>query len=386
MTKTATTTTKAGPRRNVGEVIKRGARWSIRYYDSRGRRRLESSGSTNREDAEKLLRRRLSAKDHGVQPEAAAGRLTVKEALDDVLNHMRMNGLRSRPNVEANINSYLLPWFGERRKMTTITTATIRQYTTERLGAGYMPATINRELAILRRAFNLAVRAGRLMTKPHVEMLRENNTRKGFLDPHAHAAIVKSLPGYAAAPIQFAYITGWRLRSEVLTLTWNQVDFAGRQVQLDPGTTKNREGRAFPFTGALEELMLAQKAQYESMKGAGKLCPWVFPFRQDGHPRDGEKQQSLRKVWMSACKAAGFPGMVIHDMRRSAVRTFERAGVPRSVAMSLIGHKTESIYRRYAIVPGSVSKQQEESEFRSYVCGCQWQPMSDHSLQASSSA
>ena len=47
----------------------------------------------------------------------------------------------------------------------------------------------------------------------------------------------------------------------------------------------------------------------------------------------------------------------IHDMRPSAVRTFERAGVPRSVAMSIVGHKTESIYRRYAIVDEAMKRE-----------------------------
>ncbi len=66
---------------------------------------------------------------------------------------------------------------------------------------------------------------------------------------------------------------------------------------------------------------------------------------------------TFRTAWKNACKAAGCPGKLIHDMRRSAVRTFERAGVPRSVAMSIVGHKTESIYRRYAIVDEAMQRE-----------------------------
>jgi integrase len=55
-------------------------------------------------------------------------------------------------------------------------------------------------------------------------------------------------------------------------------------------------------------------------------------------------------VWKTACKAAGVPGRLAHDFRRTAVRNLERRGVPRSVAMKITGHRTEAVYRRYAIV------------------------------------
>jgi integrase len=65
---------------------------------------------------------------------------------------------------------------------------------------------------------------------------------------------------------------------------------------------------------------------------------------------DGSPIKDFRKAWETACEKAGYPGKLFHDFRRSAVRTLERSGVPRSTAMAMVGHKTESIYRRYAIV------------------------------------
>jgi integrase len=66
--------------------------------------------------------------------------------------------------------------------------------------------------------------------------------------------------------------------------------------------------------------------------------------------RDGRPVGSFRKAWASACKAAGVRGLLFHDLRRSAVRNFERAGVSQAVAMKITGHKTASVYRRYRIV------------------------------------
>ncbi|HYS18212.1 MAG TPA: tyrosine-type recombinase/integrase [Candidatus Binatia bacterium] len=66
--------------------------------------------------------------------------------------------------------------------------------------------------------------------------------------------------------------------------------------------------------------------------------------------RNGKPIKDYRSAWQNACEAAGLPGRIPHDFRRTAVRNLERAGVSRSVAMKLTGHKTEAVYRRYAIV------------------------------------
>ncbi len=376
-------TTKQQQRRNVGEIILRGRIYWIRYYDLRGLRRFETTKSTDPADAEKQLRKRLSAKDAGVLPEAAIGKLTLKEATDDVIADYKTNGRKSLADVEGKIRLHLHPFFGERRKMTSITTASLREFVAERQDAGAKPAEINRELAVLRRAFNLAVQAGRLLQKPHFPMLKERNTRKGFLEREQIDRICAALEatdgppltmtkdharsrrqqdqrtpardGRKRAPelanvVRFAYATGWRTASEVLPLEWRQVDWEGRCVRLDPGTTKNGEGRSFPFTTDIEKVLKDQLAIHEAMKANGTIVPYVFH-------RDGEPIKYFRAAWERACTVAGCPGALVHDMRRSAVRTFERAGVPRSVAMSIVGHKTESIYRRYAIVDEAMQRE-----------------------------
>ncbi|MBI3028908.1 MAG: tyrosine-type recombinase/integrase [Candidatus Rokubacteria bacterium] len=74
---------------------------------------------------------------------------------------------------------------------------------------------------------------------------------------------------------------------------------------------------------------------------------------------------SFRRAWKSACKKAGVPGRIPHDFRRTAVRNLERAGVPRSVAMRMVGHKTEAMYRRYAIVDETMLREGAEKYARS---------------------
>jgi len=114
--------------------------------------------------------------------------------------------------------------------------------------------------------------------------------------------------------VTFAYLTGWRTTSEVLPLEWRQVDWGGRVVRLDPGTTKNGEGRSFPFTTALETLLKEQKAEHDWLKKTNQIVPLVFH-------RDGERIKDFRGAWKTACKAAGCPGRIPHDFRRTASGT-----------------------------------------------------------------
>ena len=170
------------------------------------------------------------------------------------------------------------------------------------------------------------------------------------------AAVLAHLPDELRPAVQVAYITGWRIHSEVLPLEWRRVDFGADEIRLDAGTTKNGDGRVFPITAALRRVLEAQQTERKQLQQAGHVVPWVF-WRMVAKGRGGPKRPvpitRFDKAWRAACRAAGCPGRIPHDMRRTAVRNLVRAGVPQTVAMKMTGHKTDSVFRRYDIVSES---------------------------------
>ena len=337
---------------------KQSANYWIKYYRS-GRVFRESSGSPKESIAKRLLRLREGDIERGVPITPRVGRLRFEEAAADVVTDYKVNGKRSLAVVERRIRKHLEPFFGGRR-MASMTTADVRTYIAHRqatpielkpLRRGDPPrlrqvsnAEINRELTILKRMFSLAIQAGKLLHKPHIPLLQEHNVRRGFFEKHQFEDVISHLAAPLRSVVTFAYITGWRIPSEVLTLQWRNVDFSAGEVRLDPGTTKNSEGRVFPMTLGLRTLLEAQWHLTRALsQSKGKIYPWVFH-------RNGEPIRSFRKAWTTACTKAGCPARIPHDLRRTAVRNLVRAGIPERVAMQMTGHKTRSVFERYNIV------------------------------------
>ena len=335
-------------RRGLGMVFERGSTWWIQYH-WRGKRYRESSGSTLRMDAVKLLRRRMAEMGKG----QLRGPDLEKTAFVDLVQMIRddytVNQRRSTRRLNTSLKA-LEPAFSHTRAC-DITLDRLNRYVSDRMAVGIAPATVKLELTHLHKAFRLAERAGKALCPPFPR-IAVRNVRTGFFERADFEAVRSHLPEAFKGSITFAFLTGWRTASEILTLRWKQVDFSAGIVRLEPGTTKNDEGRVFPF-GVLPELANLLRAQWEhalSLELAtGQSIPWVFHWNDRGtlkeiHPK------ALYHRWKVACRLAGVPTRIPHDFRRTAVRNLERAGVPRSVAMKLTGHKTEAVYRRYAIV------------------------------------
>ena len=81
------------------------------------------------------------------------------------------------------------------------------------------------------------------------------------------------------------------------------------------------------------------------------IIPWLFPHLHGCH--QGERIKSFRKTWTKACREAGCPGKLRHDLRRTAARNMINLGVPEQVTMAVVGHKTTSMLHRYFIVSPS---------------------------------
>lgn len=326
----------------MGSIYRRGKKYWIAYYRN-GRKYRESTGSHRESDAKRLLRLREGDIERGLPVTPRVGRLKFSEAADDLLNDYRVNGRRSIDHAQRRIDLHLAPVFGHRR-MAGITTADIRSFISTRLDAKASPGEINRELALLKRMYTLAIQGAKLLVRPHVPMLAENNVRTGFFEREQFESLIGHLPEPVRPVVTFAYITGWRIPSEVLTLQWRQVDFEAGTVRLDPGTTKSGEGRIIHLTNHLRTLLESQRTITDTyQRERQKICPWVFH-------RNGRQIRNFRTAWQTACRLAGCPGRIPHDLRRTAVRNFVRAGVSEHVAMRLSGHKTASVFRRYDIV------------------------------------
>jgi integrase len=269
----------------------------------------------------------------------------VAELAETLKAEYQVNGRRSAKRLGFS-RAHLLPLLGAKRAA-QLTAAEINAYASRRIEEDAANATVNRELSALKRMYSLAIKGGRLLHMPYIAMLRESNVRTGFFERAVFEAVRRHLPEDLRGAVTFAYITGWRVDSEVTTMQWHQVDLKAGIVRLEPGMTKNSEGRQFAMTPELRGTLETQKATTDALqRKTGRIIPWVFHRR-------GKPIKCFRWSWELACDAAGCPGRIPHDLRRTAVRNLERAGVSRSAAMRMVGHKTESIYRRYAVTSES---------------------------------
>jgi integrase len=347
---------KAPSGRRVGRIYRRGHVWWIQFHH-RGRLYRESSKSTVKARATDLLKKRLGEMGLGNLIGTVVERTTFEDLAEMLVSDYVMNGRRSLPGAKKSIE-HLRVTFGLHRAL-DITRDRVDAHTAARLKANAAPATVQKELAALGRMFTLAVRSGKLQVRPQFTRLKIENTRTvSFTDEELDAVIDVLVHGRPATakdseaephpdlvpPIVFAAVTGWRMKSDVFTLEWRQVDFkSGTVWRPGRGTSKAARTISFPFS-ALPELAGLLQRQREATtaleRERGCIIPLVFH-------RNGRPIRDMYDAWRTACERAGVPGRIPHDLRRTGARALRALGMGDRDIAEMCGWETLEMVTRY---------------------------------------
>lgn len=359
----------------------------IKFFRN-GKPHRESSQSDKVKTAEKLLGQRLAEARTETFVPLKTKKILIEELAEDMVRDYRTNGLRSIDDLEARWEKHLKPFFGELRAI-GVNSALVAKYVDARQEEGAANATINRELAALKRMFTLGQRAKKVTAVPYISMLKENNRRTGFLHPKEYNALATATANvglWLRAIFELGCSFGWR-KAELLGLKVSQVDLLAGTIRLEPGTTKNGEGREVTMTLPLKVLLTqcclgkapGNAVFTREVRRKGRTEPFspVLDFRKtwekvccavgvgelvcrDCYPE--LKEQGLNVQTIDAehrCSACGkewkrqqlkYVGLFVHDLRRTAARNLRNSGTAEEVIMRVGGWKTPSVFKRYAIV------------------------------------
>jgi integrase len=331
--------------RGQGRIFKRpgSQKFWVAFY-LRGKQFRESTGTTDEKQALRFLKHRMrevGADQLGIKKfvTPTQQRVTVQQLLDALKVDFNLRG-KDCTRLASNLKP-IEERFGDYRA-TQLTSADIDKWVEDALLHGRRktsskparPASINRSLQLLKQAYNLAVATEQLTSAPRIRHLSEvGNARQGFFSAMEFRSVLSNLPAYLRDFVSFAWLSAWRPK-EIRSLTWLDVD--GDVIRLRAENAKTRIARSVPLVGELAEVIARCRLQMSTKT--------TLVFHNNGAPIG-----DLRKAWRTACKLAGVPEKLFYDLRRSGVRDMIRSGVSQSVAMSISGHRTSSIFSRYNI-------------------------------------
>jgi integrase len=355
----------------------RSAVWWCKYYVN-GRSIRESTGCEDKEEAKRELKKREGAAATGQPILPRVDRIRYEEVAADLRTHYETTGCRDLDEADGRLAPLKAFFAGYR--VARIGPADAARYAAQRQATGRSNATINRELAVLIRMLRLAYEHGKLLRLPVIRKLKESGPRQGFFEREQYEAVRRRLSADLQIAVGIAYAFGWRMQSEVLTLERRQLDLETGSLRLEPGTTKNDDGRVVYLPPDLKAQLAAHVDRVHALeRKLGRVIPYLFPHFRG--PWKGTRRRDFRKVWAEACIAAGHfrvvpvldaagqpevdkdgrpivakkPSKLRHDFRRTAVRNLVNLGTPERVAMKVTGHKTRAVFDRYHIVsPGDL--------------------------------
>lgn len=227
--------------------------------------------------------------------------------------------------------------------------AAIGAYMAQRKSAGAANATINRELAFLKRGFRLNRKL--LSSIPEIRLLKEAPPREGFVTLEQLERAFHHLPQDFADTIEFLFRSCWR-PGDVYSLQWPDINVDTKEIRVRAANEKTGNSRTIPLHGAIADIIARRRgaaARWQAEHPNAPPIPWVFFHSSSG--RQIKRIRTNRGSWATACRKAGLGHVLIHDQRRSGMRHFVNNGVAdMKTVMAFSGHKTTSVFLRYRIV------------------------------------
>ena len=316
-------------------LVKRGKYWCMRFT-YHGRQVRRSTGTADRRLAEAILGK--------VRAQIVEGRffetLEEKTRTFDELMERYLTEHAARMSQPRHYHGYaknLTAFFGG-RTLAEITPKLIVEYKNRRYAAGLKPASINRELATLKKAFNLAVKEWEWCREnpvSRVSMEPEHNKRDRWLRVEEEKHLLQACAPWLHDLVTVALHTGMRM-GEILELTWRAVDFSRRTVTVV--RSKNGERRTIPVNQTVLA-MLKEKTTLRSLRTELVFCSKVFTPMESGH---------LRRSFRLALGKAQIDDFHFHDLRHTFATRLVQAGVDLYKVQRLLGHKSPTMTQRYA--------------------------------------
>jgi len=311
-------------------IYKRGRVYWIDFYDQTRIRIQESSQTNDRRDAEKLLVLRKSEVLRGVYRQPV--KITLGEFGERYLEHAKTN--KRSWLRDQQMREHLYSFFGKDRPLGEVTPLAIEGYKSRRR-TEVSGSTVNRELALLKRMFNLAIAwdlflSGNPVRK--VKFFREFNTGLRIVSPEEEESLLRNASPYLQDLIRFALNTGLRT-GEIFRLRWSNVDL--EKGILTVFATKTQKIREVPINTetrkVLEAWWLAKKNEF------------VFY-----NPETGAPFMDLKNGFTRACRRAGISGVTWHTLRHTFASRLVNRGVDIVTVKELLGHSSLSVTMRYA--------------------------------------
>ena len=316
-------------------IYKRGKSW---YYDfqHRGERYAGCIGAVSKTVAKEVLaKKKTEAKEGRYESTAKKPSPLLEDFVEEYFEYYRAN--RRPRTIERHETSWhvIAPHLGAKR-LDEISPHDLEQYRRKRREIGRSEITINRELAFLRNLYNKAIDWERTMENPlrKVRFARENNGHTRFLSPEEESRLLAHCNVHLKPLVITALHTGFR-RSELLSLTWKDVDFKRRMITVQAAYAKNGESRSIPMNDVLHATL--EEVRINSM-GTGP----VFLNR------NGTPYRSFRTAFERAVRAAEISDCVFHSLRHTFASRLVMAGVDLPTVKELMGHKDIKMTLRYS--------------------------------------